>query len=45
MLYEVITVLDYLPDADSLYSSTLACKEYLGLVYYRLRGWIPGEGA
>jgi uncharacterized SAM-binding protein YcdF (DUF218 family) len=34
------TVLDYLPDARHLYYTTLALKEYLGLAYYYLRGWI-----
>jgi hypothetical protein len=33
-------VLDYLPDARHLYYTTLALKEYLGLAYYYLRGWI-----
>ncbi|RCX32231.1 YdcF family protein [Thioalbus denitrificans] len=34
------TLLDYLPDAKSLYRSSVAVKEYLGYRYYRLRGWI-----
>ncbi|MCF7992551.1 MAG: YdcF family protein [Thiohalocapsa sp.] len=41
--YEIVdsaeTPLEYLPDADALYGSSRAIKEYLGLAYYRLRGW------
>jgi uncharacterized SAM-binding protein YcdF (DUF218 family) len=31
--------LDLLPDADALAASTLAIKEWLGLIAYRYRGW------
>jgi uncharacterized SAM-binding protein YcdF (DUF218 family) len=34
------TLLRWLPDAEALAGSTLALKEYLGMVVYRLRGWI-----
>jgi len=34
------TVLNLLPDADQLQQSTRALKEYLGIVVYRLRGWL-----
>jgi uncharacterized SAM-binding protein YcdF (DUF218 family) len=34
------TMLDYLPDARHLYYTTLALKEYMGIVYYYLRGWV-----
>ena len=30
---------DVLPDAEDLYLSTVALKEHLGLLVYRLRGW------
>lgn len=30
---------DLVPDAESLYLSSLALKEHLGLALYRLRGW------
>lgn len=33
------TVKGLLPEAEALYLSTLALKEHLGLVIYRLRGW------
>jgi len=33
-------ILDYLPDAGALDDSTAVIKEYLGLLYYSLRGWI-----
>ncbi|NEP43990.1 MAG: YdcF family protein [Okeania sp. SIO2H7] len=34
------TLLNLLPNAYSLQQSTKALKEYIGLVVYRLRGWI-----
>lgn len=33
-------VLNILPDSDRLHQTTRALKEYLGLVIYRLRGWL-----
>jgi uncharacterized SAM-binding protein YcdF (DUF218 family) len=30
---------DLLPDAEDLHNSTVALKEHLGLLIYRLRGW------
>jgi len=33
------TMLDYLPDAASLYATTLAVKEYLGMGWMTIRGW------
>jgi len=33
-------LLDWLPDAGRLASTTLALKEYIGLVIYRWRGWL-----
>ncbi|HIK30550.1 MAG TPA: YdcF family protein [Oscillatoriales cyanobacterium M59_W2019_021] len=43
-LGEIVTgwqdvVLNLVPDADSLYLSTRAMKEYIGIIIYRLRGW------
>lgn len=34
------TILNLLPDADRLQQTTRALKEYIGLVIYRLRGWL-----
>ncbi|MBW4678890.1 MAG: YdcF family protein [Microcoleus vaginatus WJT46-NPBG5] len=34
------TLLNILPDADNLQQTTKALKEYIGLVVYRLRGWL-----
>ena len=34
------TVLSLLPDVDQLQMSTRALKEYVGLVVYRLKGWL-----
>ena len=34
------TVLNFLPDAERLEKTTRALKEYIGLVIYRLRGWL-----
>lgn len=34
------TVLSLLPDTDRLEKTTLALKEYMGMVVYRLRGWL-----
>ncbi len=34
-----LTVLDFLPDADALARTTTAIKEWIGLLYYRIRGW------
>ena len=33
------TLLDFLPDAEALASTTSVCREWLGLLYYRLRSW------
>ena len=33
-------VSDLLPDAGALGGTTVALKEYLGFLYYRLRGWV-----
>lgn len=33
-------VLNLLPDSDRLHQTTRALKEYLGLVVYRLKGWL-----
>jgi len=38
--YKKASLLDYLPQAMALENSTKCCKEYLGIVYYWLRGWI-----
>jgi len=32
-------ILDWLPDAAALRTTTMMLKEYIGLVVYRLRGW------
>ncbi len=32
-------VLDFLPDAEALLTTTTIVREMIGLVYYRLRGW------
>jgi hypothetical protein len=32
-------VQDLLPNAESLHQSTIALKEHLGRVVYRLKGW------
>ncbi|PSQ70717.1 MAG: YdcF family protein [Bacteroidetes bacterium QH_2_64_26] len=37
---EPFTVMSLLPDADGLSKSTAAAHEYVGYLYYRLRGWI-----
>jgi uncharacterized SAM-binding protein YcdF (DUF218 family) len=37
--------LRYLPDAEALSRSTLAAREYLGLLYYWLRGWLGPAAA
>lgn len=34
------TVLSLAPDTDRLEKTTLALKEYIGMVVYRLRGWL-----
>ncbi|MBD0344446.1 MAG: hypothetical protein ICV63_06340 [Coleofasciculus sp. Co-bin14] len=34
------TVLSIIPDTDRLDKTTRALKEYIGMVVYRLRGWI-----
>lgn len=36
----VATVLNALPDSEALHFSTRALKEYIGLLVYRLRGWL-----
>jgi uncharacterized SAM-binding protein YcdF (DUF218 family) len=33
-------LLDLLPEAEQLHRSSLAMKEYIGMVIYRLKGWI-----
>ena len=33
-------VINWLPDAGALFMTSIACKEYVGWIYYRLRGWI-----
>lgn len=37
---EPFTVMSLLPDANSLSMSTAAVHEYVGYLYYQLRGWI-----
>lgn len=32
-------ILNWLPDAGALRTTTLIVKEYLGLLVYRFRGW------
>jgi uncharacterized SAM-binding protein YcdF (DUF218 family) len=32
-------VLKLMPDAEAMYQSTVALKEYVGMMIYRLRGW------
>ena len=34
------SVLDFLPDAAALDNTAIALREYMGMVYYRLRGWL-----
>ena len=34
------TILNMLPDVDRLQTSTRALKEYVGLIVYRLKGWL-----
>lgn len=38
--YEAPGILRFVPSAGALETTTLACKEYLGLLVYRWRGWI-----
>jgi uncharacterized SAM-binding protein YcdF (DUF218 family) len=38
--YKTTTVLDFLPDAGALDNTTIALREYMGMIYYRLRGWL-----
>lgn len=38
--YKLPTPLDFLPDAEALDNTTMALREYIGLLYYRLRGWV-----
>jgi uncharacterized SAM-binding protein YcdF (DUF218 family) len=33
-------LLDLLPEAEQLHRSSLAMKEYIGMVIYRLKGWV-----
>ena len=33
-------ILNLLPDSKNLHNFTLALKEYIGMVVYRLRGWV-----
>ena len=35
-----LPLFEYLPDAESLANSTKAVKEYVGYLFYALRGWI-----
>jgi uncharacterized SAM-binding protein YcdF (DUF218 family) len=37
---EPLTVMSVLPEADGLSMSTTAAHEYVGYLYYQLRGWI-----
>ena len=37
-----LNVFDLLPNADALAATTAGLKEYVGLLYYRWRGWISG---
>jgi uncharacterized SAM-binding protein YcdF (DUF218 family) len=34
------SALDFLPDAGALEDATIVLREYTGMLYYRLRGWI-----
>ena len=34
------TLLDWMPDAEALFMTTVALKEYLGWYYYRGKGWL-----
>lgn len=38
--YREKALLYYLPQARALCDSTAACKEYLGIFYYWMRGWV-----
>jgi len=38
--YGSSSIFDFLPDADALRSTTNALKEYIGLVVYKLYGWL-----
>lgn len=38
--YKRTTLLDFLPHAQALEKTTTALHEYVGMVYYRFRGWI-----
>ncbi len=38
--YEAPAVLSWIPSAGALSTTTLVIKEYLGTLYYRLRGWL-----
>ncbi len=38
--YKRTSAIDFLPDADALAMTTTALREYIGMIYYRLRGWI-----
>lgn len=40
---EVPVVLRWIPDAEHLYHTQLAIKEYLGFFVYRWRGWISDD--
>jgi uncharacterized SAM-binding protein YcdF (DUF218 family) len=35
-----VQLLNFLPDASNLSGTTTALKEYLGIIVYKLRGWI-----
>jgi uncharacterized SAM-binding protein YcdF (DUF218 family) len=35
-----VQLMNLLPQADSLYATTVSLKEYIGIVVYRLRGWL-----
>jgi len=38
--YPVFGILNWLPDAFSLYRTTYSCKEYLGWWVYNVKGWV-----
>jgi hypothetical protein len=38
--YPPYSIFDFLPDAQALEMTTMAIKEWLGMVVYRSRGWV-----
>ncbi len=38
--YARITIMDFLPDAGALDETTIVLREFMGMVYYNIRGWI-----